>query len=286
MRGTKGFSAAPIEREIRAGRVTLARLRVMDSMQRCGASFRAVRIKRGWRQIDVAARAGTGRSVVSAIERGHLELVSIGSLLEIAHALEIQVSFTTRWRGGDLDRLVSGRHGRLHEAVARWFGSTLPAWLLAPEVSFSIYGERGVIDILAWHPVHRAVLVIELKTDIVDVNDLIATMDRRRRLAWRIARDRGWEPLTVSTWVIVAGSRTNRARLAAHRAVLRNAFPVDGRVVGGWLRRPDRAIDALSLWERHSEDFGFHRSGGTPPSPAPIMKYEFVSNPMPTRWPA
>jgi transcriptional regulator with XRE-family HTH domain len=254
MRGPKGFSASRVECGIRAGRARLARLGAMDSMQRCGASFRAVRIKRGWRQVDVAERAPMSRSVVSAIERGHLELVSIGSLLAVAHALDIQVSFSARWRGGDLDRLISGRHGRLHEAVAGWFGSTLSEWVLVPEVSFSIYGERGVIDILAWHPGLRALLVIELKTDVVDVNDLVATMDRRRRLAWRIARDRGWDPLTVSTWVIVAGGRTNRARLAAHRTVLRNAFPVDGRVVAGWLRQPDRAIDALSLWERHDGD--------------------------------
>lgn len=224
-------------------------------MQRCGASFRAVRIKRGWRQIDVAARAHVHRSVVSKIERGHLEAISIGTLLAVARVLGIQVTWSTRWRAGDLDRLVSGRHARLHEAVARWFAATLPDWILAPEVSFSIYGERGVIDILAWHAGHRALLVIELKTDVVDVNDLIGSMDKRRRLARQIARGRGWEPLSVSTWVLVAGSRTNRARLVAHRTVIRNAFPIDGRAVVGWLHRPDRRIDALSLWER-SDDSG------------------------------
>jgi hypothetical protein len=114
-------------------------------------------------------------------------------------------------------------------------------------------GNGRVIDILAWHPGRRAALVIELKTEIVDVNDLMATMDRRRRLAWRIARERGWDPLTVSTWVIVAAGRTNRARPAAHRTVLRHAFPMDGRAVAGWLRRPDREIRALSMWERGAE---------------------------------
>jgi transcriptional regulator with XRE-family HTH domain len=228
----------------------------MDPLQRCGSSFRAVRIKRGWRQLDVAAKARVSRSVISAIERGHLERISIGTLLTIARVLEIQVTFSTRWRGGDLNRLVAGRHGRLHESVAAWFDTSLPDWILAPEVSFSIYGERGVIDILAWHPGHRSLLVIELKTDIVDVNDLMATMDRRRRLAGQIARERGWDPLIVSTWVVVAGSRTNRARLAAHRAALRNAFPVDGRVMAGWLRRPTHAINALSLWERDNGEAG------------------------------
>ena len=137
-----------------------------------------------------------------------------------------------------------------------WFATALPDWILAPEVSFSFFGERGVIDILAWHPGRRALLVIELKTDLADVNELIGTMDRRRRLAWDIAKERGWEPLTVSTWVLVAGGRTNRARISAHRTLLRTAFPVDGRTVAGWLRRPDREIHALSLWDRVRDDGG------------------------------
>jgi transcriptional regulator with XRE-family HTH domain len=95
-------------------------------MQRLGASFRAVRIKRGWRQVDVALRARVHRSVVSRIERGHLEQISVGTLLSIARVLEIQVTWSARWRGGDLDRLLAGRHARLHEAVADWFASTFP----------------------------------------------------------------------------------------------------------------------------------------------------------------
>ena len=88
--------------------------------------------------------------------------------------------------------------------MARWFGKGLPAWVLAPEVSYSIYGEHGVIDILAWHPDRRALLVIELKTDIVDVNDLAGSADRRRRLARKIVAEKGWDPVTVSVWVVVA----------------------------------------------------------------------------------
>lgn len=222
-------------------------------MQRFGAQFRAVRVKRRWRQLDLAQRAGVHRSVISRIERGQLESVSIGTILAVARALEIQVSLSARWHAGDLDRLVSGRHARLHEAVARWFADELPDWVLDPEVSFSIFGERGVIDILAWHPGHRALVIIELKTDIVDVNLLMSQMDQRRRLARDIVRERGWDPVSISIWVIVANGRTNRARLAAHRAVLRNAFPLDGRSMQGWLRRPDRGIGALSIWERRDD---------------------------------
>ena len=219
-------------------------------MQHLGARFRAVRIRRGWRQLDVAKRSGFDASVISRIERGHIERLQLGTILSVARVLDIQVTLTARSRGADLDRLVSGRHAALHESVARWFADELPGWILDPEVSFSIYGERGIVDVLAWHPGQRALVIIELKTDIVDVNELIGRMDQRRRLAPTIVKDRGWDPLTVSTWVIVAEGRANRERLATHRAVLRNAFPVDGRSIRGWLACPARPISALSFWDR------------------------------------
>ncbi|MEX1172537.1 MAG: helix-turn-helix transcriptional regulator [Chloroflexota bacterium] len=222
----------------------------MDQMRRLGERLRAVRVRRGWRQADVATRAGVDRSQISRLERGHLERMPLGTILTVARVLDVHIAVTATSRGADLDRLVNARHAGLHESVARWFAAELPDWLLDPEVTFSIYGERGIIDILAWHAGQRALLVIELKTDVVEVEDLIGKMDQRRRLAWTIARERGWDPLTVSVWVIVAGGRTNRARLAAHRAVLRNAFPADGRRMRGWLRSPVGAMAALSLWDR------------------------------------
>ena len=171
-----------------------------------------------------------------------------------------------RWRAGDLDRLLNAGHSSLHESVARAFRD-LPAWISAPEVSFSIYGERGVIDILAWHPGRRALLVIELKTDIADVNELLGTAHRKQRNAVRVAIDQGWirrvdEPASVSLWVIVAPSRTNRRRVAEHAAMLRSALPDDGRAMAGWLKDPRRAVRALSFWpDSH------HGTGRTPGRP-------------------
>jgi hypothetical protein len=134
----------------------------------------------------------------------------------------------------------------MHEAMARWF-ATLPEWVAEPEVSFSIYGERGIIDVLAWHPTRRILLVIELKTEIVDVNELLGTLDRKRRLAWTVARERGWDPESVSCWVVVAEGRTNRRHVAAHAAVLRAKLPTDGRRMRSWLRSPSGTVSALSF---------------------------------------
>ncbi|MEX2183054.1 MAG: helix-turn-helix transcriptional regulator [Chloroflexota bacterium] len=219
----------------------------MDDV-RVGAAFRAVRIKRRWRQADLAARSGSSAATISRIERGHLDTIALRALRAVAAALDIRVDVTARWRAGELDRLINAKHSALHDAVATMFGERLPAWVLAPETSFAIYAERGVIDIVAWHPGRRALLIIELKTDISDVNELVGTVDRKRRLAREVVRERGWDPLTVSTWVIVAPGRTNRARVAAHGAMLRAAFPVDGRTIRGWLQDPVGSVAALSIW--------------------------------------
>jgi hypothetical protein len=154
-----------------------------------------------------------------------------------------------RWRGGELDRLLNAGHSRLHESVARYFAA-LDGWVIEPEVSFSIYGERGVIDILAWHAQTKSLVVIELKTLIVDVQALVGDVDRKRRLARRIALARGWDAATVSSWVIVERSATKERRVAAHRAMLRAALPTDGRVMRGWLSKPTGSMRCLSMWRQ------------------------------------
>jgi transcriptional regulator with XRE-family HTH domain len=243
-----GRGARPrTKRHVTASEAAIARLPHVEDI-RFGAAVRSVRLKRSWRQLDLAERSGVSASTISRIERGHPGSLTLDSIRAVTSALDIRLELQPRWRAGDLDRLLNAGHSRLHDLVATMFAAELPAWVVAPEVSFAIYSERGVIDILAWHPTRQALLVIELKTDIVDVNELVGTVDRKRRLAPDVVRKRGWRPEAVSVWVIVAPGRTNRARIAAHRSMLRAAFPMDGRGIRRWLEEPVGAVSAMSLW--------------------------------------
>jgi transcriptional regulator with XRE-family HTH domain len=155
-----------------------------------GAAVRAVRKRRGLGQADLARLSGVSRATVSLVERGHCEKLSLLTVRRMASALDIRTELIARWRGGELDRLLSRRHSMLAESFAA-FVLSKPGWVVEPEVSFSIYGERGAIDQLAWHEETAHLLVVELKTTLVDVNEMLGTLDRKGRLARTIATQRG-----------------------------------------------------------------------------------------------
>jgi transcriptional regulator with XRE-family HTH domain len=209
-------------------------------------AVRSLRMRLGWTQSQLGVRSRTSKSTVARVEHGDVGAVTVERVRRIMLALGGRLDIVPRWNEGDLDRLLRKRHSAMHELVAASFAN-LPEWQSAPEVSFSIYGERGVIDLLAWHAGSSTLLIVELKTELTDVNELMAKADQRRRLATRIVADRGWRPAVVAVWIVVADSRTNRRRLAAHRRVLRSAFPTDGRSVNRWLRHPMGPIAALSF---------------------------------------
>ncbi len=223
-----------------------------------GTAVRAIRLRTRLTQRELAIAADVPRSVVQAIERERLDRVRLGDLQRVAGALDASVDPVLRWRGGDLPRLVNARHAALHEVVAGRYAD-LPDWRYEPEVSFNEYGERGVIDGLAWHAATRSLLIEELKSELVDISDLMATVDRKRRLAADIVRTRGWRPASVSLWVVVVDGRTNRRALARHERALRAKFPADGHAIAAWLRHPVGQLSALSFVPVASPD---GRSGG------------------------
>ncbi len=213
---------------------------------RLGLLFRAVRIHLRLRQEDLARLAGVSQSSVSRIERGHFASLPLAVVRAVAQVLEIRLDTVPSWRGGDLERVMNARHSALHEALAARLAGA-PGWESAAEVSYSIYGERGVIDRLGFHAGRGMLAIFEIKADLSDPAGLVAQVDRYRRLAAKVARERGWAAGAVSCWAVVADTNTNRRRLAAHRGLLRGAFPADGRTLGEWLRDPVDRVDGLTF---------------------------------------
>lgn len=202
-----------------------------------GNVLRTVRIRRRWRQDDVALRARVSQAQVSLAERGLLEDLSLRALRRIARALEVDLPFAPRWRGPDLDRILDAGHARLVELVLRELATL--GWIAVPEWSFNHFGERGSVDIVAWHPDHRALLVVEVKTRVVDVQALLATVDRKARVARELLpAERGWSVAYVGRMIVLPSGSTHRDAVARHAATFARAFPARTRAMRRWLRAP------------------------------------------------
>jgi transcriptional regulator with XRE-family HTH domain len=217
----------------------------MDSV-RFGRQIRALRRRRGWRQADLAVSARVSRAMVSRIELGHADEVTIGAIETITKALAARVELAVSWQGEGLDRLLDADHATLVDRVARALRAL--EWDVAIEVSFNIRGERGSIDILAFHPTTRVVLVVEVKSVVPDLQAMVFTLDRKTRLAVEIARGRGWPAERSGRILVVADGRTTRRRVATHAALFDAAFPARSAAVKRWLRNPNETQAFSGIW--------------------------------------
>ena len=210
---------------------------------RLGHSYRALRIRKKWRQADLATAAGVTRGMVSLVERGRIDAVPVGALRRVAEALEADLDVRLRWRGEGLDRLLDQAHADLVDEVVQLLQQD--GWETAVEVSFSMWGERGSVDVLAVHSRTRIVLVVEVKSVIPDSQATLHGLDRKARLAPEIAKARGWACSGVARLLVVGESSTSRRRIAALGATYQVAFPSSGWAVRRWLREPLGGMSGL-----------------------------------------
>jgi transcriptional regulator with XRE-family HTH domain len=209
-------------------------VRVED--QTAGRALRALRHRKGWRQDDLAAAAGVSQSLVSRAELGKFESIPLGTTRALFGAVDAGCSLTPWWRSGLLDRLLDEDHATLAARAAEFLSRH--GWTVSVEVSFAIYGERGSIDLLATRPSDGAVLVVEVKTRLMSVEELLRTLDRKVRLAARIVQEReGWRPRIVGRLVVFADDSTNRRRVA-RATILATALPLRSVELDSWLDDP------------------------------------------------
>lgn len=207
----------------------------MDAI-RVGRSLRALRVRRGLRQIDVARMASCSRAQISKVEQGGIVGTSIGGLAAVAGALGADLEIRVRWHGEGLDRLLDEAHSDLVDAAIRRLRAL--SWECEVEVTFSEWGERGSIDIIGWHAASAAMLVCEVKSLLPDVQATLGALDRKARLAPKLAGQRGHEAASFGRLLLIADSSTTRRRVATHTDIFRVAYPQRGAAAWGWLRRP------------------------------------------------
>lgn len=210
--------------------------------RRLGMCVRARRHQRGWRLVDLAAVAGVGSGVCGLLERGRVDRLSVRTARAILGALDLPLGWDLGWQRQELDRLLDADHAALAAAFARMLTSA--GWLVRSEVTFNHYGDRGRIDILAFHPAARVLLVVEIKTMIVDAQDLLGTLDMKARVAGSLGT---WgRPRCVVPVIVVREGTTVRRRLAELEPLLQR-YALRGRPALAWLRDPQPGPQGVLL---------------------------------------
>lgn len=199
---------------------------------RLEATLKALRRRKGWSQARLGQALGISQQRMSRLE-ADVRRATLGRLDAWATELDGYLAVEVRVNG---ERPLSDAN---HAALQNHLAAHLrrDGWLVDSETSFNHYGDRGRIDLLAFHPVLRILLVIEIKTRIQDVQDMLGRLDVKKRVAHGLARDRGWDVAAVVPTLVVREDRTARRRVAEHAALFAN-FGLRARAARAWLAHP------------------------------------------------
>ena len=209
----------------------------MDDL-RVGRALRLLRQRRGMTQLQLARAAGISQALVSLIERGHLGSVSVRVLRRVFAVLDARCDVGVSWRGGALDRLLDEAHANLvlHRAATHHDAG----WTVAVEATYSVYGERGSIDVFAACAAARAVTVEEVKSDLTSLELLGRKTDEKVRLVRaRLCRERfGFDPIAIGRILVLPDTSTARRQVRRLAPALDTMFPSRAFDIRRWLAEP------------------------------------------------
>ena len=228
----------------------------MDAV-RFGLGIRALRRRRGWTQSLLGSRVGLSASAVGRIERGRADRVTVRTLDHVAAELGGRIDFRLLWAGEALDRLLDQGHASLVDSTLERLSAA--GWDAADEVSFAVRGERGSIDILAFHRQTSSLLVIEVKSVVPDLQAMLVSLDRKGRLAREVALERGWRGEIVTRLLVLPDDRTARRRVADLERTFATVLPARTVEVRRWLMAPTGAKHGILFLTNHPQAGPRHR---------------------------
>lgn len=213
--------------------------------RRVGRIIREVRVRKAWRQRDVAYAAGVSQSLVSRIERGRIDNLSLARIRKLGDALDIRISLDAWWQSGDIDRLIDRGHAALVDHVVASLRAD--GWVTRVEVTFNHFGERGAADVVAWNPHERILLIVEVKTRIGDIQATASTFERKVRILPKVLlAEAGRRARSVARLLVIAETHGNRAVVREHPAIFDVIWPARTAETRRWLRRPTVADGTTS----------------------------------------
>jgi hypothetical protein len=136
---------------------------------------------------------------------------------------------------------------------------------------------RGWIDLLAYRPTDRALILGEIKSDVDDVGRMERTVGWYEREAFGAATRLGWRPRIQRTVLLVLASDRNDERLMRNAGALAETFHGSASHLAPWLAEvgpdpPERSIALIDPRSRRHVWVRPTRSQGRR-TPAPYRDY-------------
>ena len=179
---------------------------------------------------------------------------------DVAAAVGIPLELWPRLPAAEVSRLLDEGHAAIVERVLRVLAGS--GWEATAEYTFSHYGERGSVDILAWHAATRTLLIIEIKTQLMDIQDVLSTLDRKVRLVPQlVAAGRGWRPSAIAKLLVVEESAVARRVVRSHAATFHAALPERSRRARSWLAAPSGPFAGIWFLSPTNGSRGNRRDG-------------------------
>jgi hypothetical protein len=209
----------------------------------------------------VAVQAGLSQQLVSMVERGRLGHVSVRALRAVGEALGVRILIAPRWRGTDLERLLDSAHALIVERVAAYLRAH--GWYVIVEYTFNHYGERGSVDLVGWHAKRQALLLVEAKSELVNLQELWAVMDRKRRIVPQLLlRERRWRATGIGEFLVVAERHASRSIIRRHATTFDARLPARSVAARAWIRAPVGDLAACWFLSPTNVGGGSRNSGG------------------------
>ena len=211
-----------------------------------GNTFRAIRLELHLRQADVGARSGVSQQTISDVECGMFGELSVDTYCRIAAALGADIPLAPRWRGARLDRILDRRHAMLQNRTVELLAAL--GWQVSTEVPFNRYGDRGSVDILGWRPESRALLIVEIKSEIASLEETLRVLNMKRRVVpMEVRPERGWDARYVASLLVLPDATTHRRLVRRHEALVEASLPDRGWDVRHWLADPTGDLRGLTF---------------------------------------
>jgi transcriptional regulator with XRE-family HTH domain len=204
---------------------------------RLGELVRDARVLVGWSQAELARRCDSSQASISRIEHGLADVLDVLVVERILDALGMHAALQVEGRHlGDRRRQREPVHARMNGFVAGQLARR--GFLPALEVEVGAGPVRGWIDLLAYRPADRALIVEETKGDLPDVGAFQRSLAFYAREARAAANRLGWKPTRVVVLAAMLDSVAMGRRLLDNRELLTRAFPSPVDRLLAWIDDP------------------------------------------------